>query len=75
MQKKEQKINTPSLKLQVLPLIVIIAGACVGLVGYIGYACQTRESLVFKKSSKPLTETMDLLNPKSLKVSVKGDDG
>lgn len=46
-----------------------MAGACVGLVGYIGYATQTRESLVFKKSSKTFAESMDLLNPKSLKVS------
>lgn len=43
-----------------------------GLVGYIYYACQTRESLVFIKSRKTLAESMDPLNPQNLKVSGEG---
>lgn len=50
-----------------------MAGATVGLVGYIYYACQTRESLVFIKSRKTLAESMDPLNPQNLKVSEKED--
>lgn len=49
-----------------------MAGATVGLVGYIYYACQTRESLVFIKSRKTLAESMDPLNPQNLKVSGEG---
>ena len=50
-------------------MVAIIATACVGLVGYIAYASMTRESVVFKRSNKTLSETMDPMNPKTLKVS------
>lgn len=46
-----------------------MVGAGVGLCSYIVYASQTRESVVFKKSNKTLSQSMDLLNPKALKVS------
>lgn len=64
-------VENVSLLFQVLPLVFIMVGAGIGLCGYIVYASQTRESVVFKKSNKTLSQSMDLLNPKALKVSQK----
>uniref|UniRef100_A0A1L8DWI5 Protein with signal anchor n=2 Tax=Nyssomyia neivai TaxID=330878 RepID=A0A1L8DWI5_9DIPT len=54
----------------VMPLVILISCTMVGMSGFIIYATQTRDNLVFRKSSKPRWQTMDLENPKALKIRV-----
>ncbi|GAB0088870.1 AGAP013039-PA [Sergentomyia squamirostris] len=42
----------------------------IGMGGFIVYSSQTRDNLVFRKTSKPHWQTMDLENPRSLKMRV-----
>ncbi|XP_055684060.1 normal mucosa of esophagus-specific gene 1 protein-like [Lutzomyia longipalpis] len=54
----------------VVPLVVLISCTVVGMIGFIVYCSQTRDNLVFRKTSKPHWQTMDLENPRALKIRV-----
>lgn len=53
----------------VIPLVVIISGTMAGLVGYCTYASFTRPDVSLNKKTFEW-DTMDVLNPKKLKMRV-----
>ncbi|XP_055700339.1 uncharacterized protein LOC129800015 isoform X2 [Phlebotomus papatasi] len=58
----------------VLPLVILISATMVGMSGFIIHCAQTRDNLVFRKSSLPHWQTMNLENPRPLKMRVVGQE-
>lgn len=70
--KKQFFINScPLLSFQVLPLLAIVCCAVTGGLSYCVYASKSRDDVRWITSGKSRSESMDVLQPKPLKVSVR----